>query len=144
MGGWHLSGLIGGPGLGYGKDRFAAESLQLTNVAAYNEVKAKEPSKFLIFSPVNAIDGKKLAEAKDAKPRTPAQQAIVTADQAGDRKTLKADSFIPALMAVLYLAMLLYFKAIGVQPALENQRTKIDANDFSVTAAFGRGFGKAA
>ncbi|MDC0143376.1 MFS transporter [Verrucomicrobia bacterium] len=31
----------------------------------------------------------------------------------GDRKTLKADSWIPAIMAVIYLLMLLYFKSIG-------------------------------
>lgn len=107
------AGLIGGPGLGYGKDRFAAEALQKSNQAVYAEVKAKEPSQFLIFSPVNAIDGKKLAEAKEAKDKTPAQKAIVAADQAGDRATLKADSFIPTIMAVVYLALLLYFKAIG-------------------------------
>lgn len=110
------AGLIGGPGLGYGKDRFAAESLQQTNAAAYAEAKAGTESKFLIFSGVHAIDGKKLAEAKDAvkaNKATPAQKDIVAADQAGDRKTLKADSFIPAAMAVIYLAILLYFKSIG-------------------------------
>ena len=31
----------------------------------------------------------------------------------GDRRTLVADSFIPALMALIYLALLLYFKALG-------------------------------
>lgn len=107
------AGLIGGPGLGYGKDRFAAETLQQTNPAAYAESKAATPSKFLIFSEINAIDGKKLADAKTAKDRTPAQAAIVAADQTGDRRTLKADAFIPATMALIYLGILLYFKSIG-------------------------------
>ena len=31
----------------------------------------------------------------------------------GDRKTLRADAFIPAAMAVIYLLLLLYFKAKG-------------------------------
>src|SRR5206468_9982307 len=31
----------------------------------------------------------------------------------GERKTLVADSFIPAMMAAIYLIILLYFKAIG-------------------------------
>ena len=31
----------------------------------------------------------------------------------GDRETLKADAFIPAAMAVIYLLLFLYFKAIG-------------------------------
>ena len=30
-----------------------------------------------------------------------------------DRKTLKADAFIPATMAVIYFLMLIYFKSIG-------------------------------
>lgn len=107
------AGLIGGPGLGYGKDRFAAETLQQTNPAAYASAKAAEPSKFLFFSPVNAIDGKVLADAKAAKDRTPVQASIVAADQNGDRRTLKADAVIPATMAVIYLGILLYFKAIG-------------------------------
>ena len=107
------AGLIGSPGLGYSKDRFAAETLKSTDSAVYESVKAAEPSKFLFLAPVNAIDGKKLAEAKDAAVRTSAQKAIVLADQTGDRKTLKADSFIPLTMAVIFLGVLLYFKTIG-------------------------------
>ena len=108
------AGLMGGPGLGYSKDRFAAQELQRTNTAVYEQVKAEKPSKFLFFSEVNPIDGKKLAEAKDAKEgRTPDQEALVSADHIGDRTTLKADSFIPMSMAVIYLCMLIYFKAIG-------------------------------
>ncbi len=107
------AGLIGGPGLGYSKDRYAAESLQQTNPAAYQIVKAAAPSKFLFLDPVNAIDGTKLAEAKEAKAPTDAQKAIVLADQTGDRMTLKADSFIPLAMAVIFLGVLLYFKSIG-------------------------------
>jgi MFS family permease len=109
------AGLIGGPGLGYAKDRFSAETLQSTDAATYEVVKAATPSKFLIFSEVTAIDGTKLAEAqKVAKAeRTPAQQAIVDASITGDRRTLKADAFIPLTMALIYLLMLLYFKAIG-------------------------------
>lgn len=110
------AGLIGGPGLGYGKDRFAAETLQQTNAAAYAEAKAAAPSKFLFLSEVYAIDGKKLSDAKDAakaNKATPAQKDIVAADQMGDRRTLKADSYIPAVMALIYLGILLYFKSIG-------------------------------
>ncbi len=118
------AGLIGGPGLGYSKDRFAAEELKTTNPAVYETVKAEKPSKFLFFSEVNAIDGTKLAAAKEAKERTPEQTAIVTADQKGDRKTLKADSAIPAGMAVIYLLILLYFKSIGGYKPLKLEEEK--------------------
>lgn len=107
------AGLIGGPGLGYSKDRFTAETLQQTNPAAYETAKAAAPSKFLFLDPVVAVDGTKLAEAKEAKTPTPEQAAIVAADRAGDRKTLKADSYIPLAMAVIFLGVLLYFKSQG-------------------------------
>jgi hypothetical protein len=117
------AGLIGGPGLGYSKDRFAAEALTSSNPAVYEEVKTKDPSKFLFFRPVNAIDGKKLAEAKEAKEKSDAQRAIVIADQKGDRTTLKADSAIPMTMALIYLLMLLYFKTIGGYKAVHLEGT---------------------
>ena len=41
------------------------------------------------------------------------QAMDVLADQQGDRKTLKFDSYIPGTMAVIYLLLLLYFKSIG-------------------------------
>jgi len=107
------AGLIGGPGLGYSKDRYASEALQNSAPAVYEQVKADQPSKFLTLAPVFAIDGKKLAEAKEATDKSADQAAIVAADQTGDRKTLKADSFIPMAMAVIYLGILLYFKSIG-------------------------------
>ncbi len=109
------AGLIGGPGLGYAKDRFSAETLKTTDAATFEQVKAAAPSKFLFFNEVTAIDGGKLAEAQkvDVAARTPAQKAIVDSSITGDRRTLKADSYIPLTMAAIYLLMLLYFKAIG-------------------------------
>jgi len=109
------AGMIGSPGLGYAKDRFATEALSQSNPAALQQYKAEKPSKFLFFSEATALDGTKLADAQkvDAAARTPEQKAVVEASIAGDRKTLKADSFIPATMAVIYLLLLIYFKAIG-------------------------------
>ncbi len=107
------AGLLGGPGLGYSKDRFAAEALQESNPAIYAEVKAAEPSKFVFLDEVYAIDGSKLAEAKAAEEPTQGQIDIVAADQVGDRSTLKADSYIPLAMGIIYLGIMLYFKSTG-------------------------------
>lgn len=109
------AGLIGGPGLGYGKDRFAGEELQKASPALFETYKAAAPSKFLNIEATAAygLDGTKLGEAKDSKERTPDQQTVVTADQKGDRHTLKADAYIPATMALIYLLLFLYFKTIG-------------------------------
>ena len=109
------AGLIGGPGLGYCKDRFAGEELNKAAPAIYAEYKAAAPSKFLNLDSTAAfgLDGTKLAAAKEAGNRTPEQKAVVEADQKGDRATLKADAYIPATMAVIFLLLLLYFKGIG-------------------------------
>jgi hypothetical protein len=69
---------------------------------------------------VTAVDGKKLEEAKKAGEKSTAdQKAIVAANQAGDRATLKADSFLPLTMAAIYLLLLFYFKSIGGYRALK-------------------------
>jgi MFS family permease len=109
------AGLIGGPGLGYCKDRFAGEALEKADAALYAEYKAATPSKFLNIESTAAfgLDGTKLAAAKEAKEKTEPQKKVVAADQAGDRATLKADAWIPAAMAAIYLLLFLYFKAIG-------------------------------
>ena len=108
------AGLIGGPGLGYAKDRFTAEALQKDAPAAYAAARAPTESKYLFLAPVTAVEGAKLEAAKKAgESGTADQRAIVKANQSGDRATLKADSFIPLTMAGIYLLLLLYFKSIG-------------------------------
>ncbi|RBP35676.1 MFS transporter [Roseimicrobium gellanilyticum] len=129
------AGLVGSPGLGYAKDRFAGESLASTDAALYQQYKAEKPSAWMgfILDPATGLDGKKLGEAKTKlgaareelvkagtkDPQaayaklTPEEQKVLKADIEGDRKTLRADAFIPAAMAVIYLLLLLYFKGIG-------------------------------
>jgi MFS family permease len=110
------AGLIGGPGLGYCKDRFAGEALNKQSPAIYAEYKSETPSRFLNLpiTEVYGLDGKKVAVAREAgAAATPDQKTVTAADQQGDRDTLKADSLIPAAMAAIYLAFLLYFASIG-------------------------------
>ncbi len=127
--GMMAGGLLGGSGLGYAKDRFAGEELQKASPAAYAEYKSATPSKFLFLSEATGLDGKKFGDvsAKLAKAReaangdtaaaytklTPAEKAVHEASIEGDRHTLRADSFIPATMAAIYLLLLVYFKSIG-------------------------------
>lgn len=127
------AGLIGSPGLGYAKDRFASEALTQAAPQAADQWKVSEAKGWLFFAPVRAIDGKKLGEVqkKLADIRTELAKTGVTDPEAalakltpeertvhessirGDRKTLVADSFIPATMAFIYLLILLYFRGIG-------------------------------
>ncbi len=108
------AGMIGNPGLGYAKDRYAAEALTDSAPNTYLEYRADKPSQFLFLDEVKGLDGTKLEAAKKhGAARTPVEQSVVEASVVGDRKTLRADSFIPGAMAAIYLIMLIYFKAIG-------------------------------
>jgi len=111
------AGLIGAPGLGYAKDRFSGEELYKASPALFAEYKAEKPSTFLpfLFSDATGLDGRKLGAAKltPAERRDDKQKSVIEADQRGDRRTLVADSFIPAAMAAIYVSILVYFKAIG-------------------------------
>jgi MFS family permease len=107
------AGLLGGPGLGYAKDRFTAEHLMTTSPAIYEQYKAPVPSRFLFLDEVRGLDGTKLSEAQTAAARSPEQQTVAEASIIGDRETLKADSYIPLVMAVVYALLFLYFKTIG-------------------------------
>ena len=122
------AGLVGSPGLGYFKDRYTGEALQEADADLYAQYKAATPSKFLIFPEATGLDGKKLgdvqqkladARTKAADPQaaynelTEAERAVHQASITGDRRTLVADSAIPATMALIYLGLLLYFKSIG-------------------------------
>jgi MFS family permease len=112
--GMMAGGLLGGEGLGYAKDRFTVEHLKETNNAAiYEANKADKERGFLFLSGVTGLDGTKLADAQKAENKTPDQKIIAEASIEGDRKTLKADAYIPAAMAAIYLLLMIYFKGIG-------------------------------
>ncbi|HVR84828.1 MAG TPA: MFS transporter [Planctomycetota bacterium] len=128
------AGLIGGPGLGYAKDRFSSEDLARVNPATYEQIKSKDAKGFLFFEKVNGFDGSKVDEVKGrldkaregdvtsevalSKLSVP-DRAVIESGIVGDRKTLRADSFIPAIMAVIYLGILMYFKSIGGYKAIK-------------------------
>lgn len=53
------------------------------------------------------------AVAEKAAALTAEQELIAKSDIEGNRKVLRIDSLIPAAMAVIYLLLMLYFRAIG-------------------------------
>ncbi|MFP6877153.1 MAG: MFS transporter [Roseibacillus sp.] len=117
------AGLIGSPGLGYLKDRYAGAELEKVDTEVFEEYKAEKPSRFLNmkWTETAALDGTKLQEAKDSVTAARADEQepdatalmVVESDQRGDRATLRTDALIPAAMAVIYLLLMLYFKTIG-------------------------------
>ena len=141
------AGLIGSAGLGYSKDRFAAEALKEANPAVYDQYKSKDSSKFLFFSEATPIDPSKLGaikeELKGEREKLAAEKitdpqagieklpadkkTVVESDIKGDRKTLVADSFQPGMMALIYAALLIYFMSIGGYKAVHINAPDTDA-----------------
>ncbi len=141
------AGLIGSAGLGYSKDRFAAEALKESNPKVFEEYKSKEKSKFLFFAEVDPIDGGKLGQIKEELKgereklekagikdpvagieKLPAdKKTVIESDIKGDRKTLVADSFQPGAMALIYLGLLIYFMSIGGYKAVHINAPDTDA-----------------
>lgn len=127
------AGLVGGPGLGYAKDRFAGAELRTAAPELVAKYEAKGASQWLVFAEVKGIDGKqlgvinqKLGAAREALAKegvndpskgleklTAEERKVIAASIAGDRHTLRADSVIPATMAVIYLLLALWFRTQG-------------------------------
>ena len=129
------AGLLGGPGIGYKQDRFAAEYLQDKSQPTYEAYKAATPSKFLFFKEVTGLDGAKKAAVLDADATklTPAQAKdkplLVDANLFGGRMALKWTSAVPATMAVAYLLILLYFKSKGGYKAVHIEGSGHEAKE---------------
>ncbi len=112
MGGMGMlsAGLLGGPGIGYTQDVNTSNKLKELNPAAYERVVSNEENHFLLFPPVAGLDGTKVEELpKDDPDYAVVQQAEIY----GKEQALKITAMIPATMAVGYLILLIYFRAIG-------------------------------
>jgi len=59
------AGFLGGPGIGYTQDRQAVEKIQNTAPDAYARVKSDETNRFLLFPPIQGLDGSKVKVVSD-------------------------------------------------------------------------------
>ncbi len=114
------AGLLGGPGIGYKQDYFAAQYLEQEAPALYAEYKAEDSSKFLFFPVVQGLDGTKVGELKDrlaqpggADSAAESDNPVLEAELYGGRMALKWTAIIPLSMAIGYLLLVGYFAAQG-------------------------------
>ena len=117
------AGLLGGPGIGYTQDRFASENLRENSPALYEANVASGTNSFLFFDPVQGLDGTKtgpvIAKATDPDATLTADETTVKdAALHGGRMALKVTAGVPAVMALGYLLLLLYFKSQGGYKAI--------------------------
>jgi MFS family permease len=104
------AGVLGGPGIGYTQDVNISSKLKEMNPAVYSQVKSDEENHFLFFPPVAGLDGNKVAQLPAD---SPAAEEVKQATEFGGSMALKVTAGIPATMALGYLILLVYFRAIG-------------------------------
>lgn len=108
--GMFSAGMLGGPGIGYTQDVNTARRLQELSPAAYEQVASPTENRFLFFPPVRGLDGATVA-------KLPADSPVYTevreAENYGKAEALKITALVPAAMAIGYLLLLVYFRAIG-------------------------------
>jgi MFS family permease len=135
------AGLLGGPGIGFKQDYNATHKLKETSEQVYERYKAPKPNTFLNYS-VQGLDGQKLGVLNDegkelardneilkaagkpedeltewwANAQTTSVEDKKLVDEAvlyGGRQALKITSYVPAVMAGLFLLLILIFQAFG-------------------------------
>src|SRR5206468_1749966 len=102
-------------GIGYVQDYYAAANLSQQATPLYQQYAAAEKKHFLVFPPTTGLDGSKVGailakpEAELAAPEQTVRSAVIY----GGRMSLKWTALVPAIMALGYLLLILYFRARG-------------------------------
>jgi hypothetical protein len=143
------AGLLGGPGIGYKQDYYAAQQLETKSHDTFVRYESEKQNKFLFFPAIAGLDGMKVATLKNdgkdlerdfkivsaAKEKPPVAEEIeelhewwtvkaksfaaadkppvIEAGIYGGRKALELTAYVPLAMAVLYLLLVVYFRATG-------------------------------
>jgi hypothetical protein len=110
-----LGRLLGTTGIGYVQDYYSAAKLSQDAPPLYQQYAAADKKSFLVFPPTTGLDGSEGRRCPgQTGSRTVAARANVrSAVIYGGRMSLKWTALVPAIMAVGYLLLILYFKAKG-------------------------------
>jgi len=115
------AGLLGGPGIGYEQDRYASQKLKEESASLYERYSANDHSRFLFFEPIKGLDSRKVGElmekvANKQPLSTQQEQDAKPVEEArlyGGQMALRKTAIVPAMMAVGYLILIIYFRLKG-------------------------------
>jgi hypothetical protein len=118
--------------MGYTQDRYASAYLEEQSPALYEEYAAQDSNSFLLFSEVRGLDGSKVGSVvaksmDDSQTLTADEQIVKDSSFHGGQMALKTTAAIPAVLAVGFLMLLLYFKSQGGYKAIE--LTEVDSEE---------------
>jgi MFS family permease len=114
------AGLLATPGIGYTQDFFASKNLKETSPTAFARVVSTDENSFLMLPAISGLDGNKVAKIG---PDDPEFNVVKEAGIFGGRMALKCTAVVPATMAIGYLLLVLYFRAIGGYKQVELDRS---------------------
>jgi hypothetical protein len=119
------AGLLGGPGIGYKQDHFAAEFLQEEYPAVHQEYVSDSKQGFLLFREIAGLDGAKVGALLDRNPaelsatETEERAILVEASIRGGQSAFRWTALVPLIMALGFLLLIFYFRAQGGYKAIQ-------------------------
>lgn len=122
------AGILGGPGIGYTQDRFAAEFLHEKHPAVHQEYVSDSKQGFLFFREVAGLDGAKVGALLAKNPaelsatETEERAILVEASIRGGQSAFRWTALVPLTMALGYLLLIFYFRAQGGYKAIQLER----------------------
>lgn len=119
------AGLLGTPGIGYVQDYYAADKLSKEAPALHERYAAPEPKRFLVFPETTALDGRRVVPLMEKAELTDEERQVRDAVIYGGRMSLKWTALVPAMMAVGYLLLIVYFRMKGGYKAVRLEAEKI-------------------
>lgn len=122
------AGILGGPGIGYTQDRFAAEFLDEKHPAVHQEYVSDSKQGFLLFREIAGLDGAKVGALLEKNPaelsatETEERAILVEASIRGGQSAFRWTALVPLTMAFGYLLLIFYFRAQGGYKAIQLEK----------------------
>lgn len=107
------AGLLGTPGIGYIQDYYSAGKLSQEAPVLHQQFSSTESKRFLVFPETRGLDGKRVVPLMEKSQLTEDEKQVREAVIYGGRMSLKWTALVPAIMALGYLLLIVYFKATG-------------------------------
>ena len=108
-------GFLGTPGIGYVQDYYSTQSLAQKDPVVYEAYASPTKNSFLFFPETSGLDGAKVGPVlgKPENKLDPSERLVRDAVIHGGRMSLKWTALIPAIMALGYLCLIVYFRSRG-------------------------------
>jgi MFS family permease len=122
------AGLLGGPGIGFTQDHFESAFLQEEHPAVHQEYVSDSKQGFLWFRDVAGLDGAKVGALLEKNPAelsaTEAEERAILEEAAirGGQSAFRWTALVPLTMALGFLLLIFYFRALGGYKAIQLER----------------------